>query len=719
MGDRSWFPDLRPSGLEQQYKEGRKPKIEGILLEKKESKDGWRLCLGDLAYKGSRRSREKILIYLSKDHAGIVPGLGQRLTVSGEISFYQEAPNPGNFNQKFYYQKRRIHACLKNGYIERTEGATDVVREKLWQMGCVWREQMLKNVGERQGQILSAMMLGEKKDTEELAERYQRAGIGHLLAISGLHVSFLGMGLYRMLRRCGIPRPMGAMIGIVCLGAYVEMCGSGVSARRAFIMFVVSMGAEITGRAYDQITSLSLAAIVILAEQPLWLFDAGFLLSFGAMIGFSVVYPALEQGEKGKKLLLATALQMVTYPVMLSTFYECAPWSMLWNLLVIPLAPIVFVSGLSGGILGAMSSRAVVQYAAKILSVPAFGILSFYEAGSRVCLALPFSRIITGRPDEWKLVVYAVTLLILVSVCLKEKEALEGQGKTKWKYVAAGGYLVAAVLLMVPERQKGLEITMLDVGQGECSVLQTESGRTYMVDGGSTSVSSVGKYRMESWIKYRGIRRIDLVFVSHGDEDHMAGIKEMLERKDVGVPIRCVVLPKKEVWDEKIRDLAKTAQKVGTKVLVMEQGKQIQDQKLRVECLAPGDDRTEAGNEASMVLDVRYGTFEMLFTGDVEKEGEAALTKTIERKQETGGFPSCITVLKCAHHGSRNGSTKTFLRQVRPKAAVISAGKGNRYGHPHQETLERLQTIGCRVYDTKEDGTITIWTDGKTCKIKE
>ena len=196
-----------------------------------------------------------------------------------------------------------------------------------------------------------------------------------------------------------------------------------------------------------------------------------------------------------------------------------------------------------------------------------------------------------------------------------------------------------------------------------------------LVDGGSSDVKKVGQYRLESFLKSQGVGKLDYVLISHGDSDHMNGVEELIERQDIGVKIRTLVLPVKEIWDETLEELAGKARKHGIRVVVIEPGQSIREGEMAISCIQPGNmeiksedaesrqendvfgtgkPRLESGNVASMVLAVRYGKFDMLLTGDVEGEGEMQLTKQLEES-----YPDCTwEVLKVAHHGSKTRRMK-------------------------------------------------------------
>ena len=270
------------------------------------------------------------------------------------------------------------------------------------------------------------------------------------------------------------------------------------------------------------------------------------------------------------------------------------------------------------------------------------------------------------------------------------------------------GMLCALGLFVLLHRFDSLsqmQVTVLDVGQGDGIFLKSPGGMTCMIDGGSSDVKNVGQYRIEPYLLSKGVGTLDYVFISHGDSDHTNGIEEMISRQKIGVKMKTLVFPKESVWDESLKKLAIYAIENGVQVAVMEQGQEIEKQGMKILCLCPGSDYSgETGNGASMVLSVSYREFDFLFTGDVEGIGEEKLCESIEKYCPEKAFE----ILKAAHHGSRNSSSEIFLQKVRPKYTIISAGIENSYGHPHRETIERLEKTGSRILATANCGGIEI-----------
>lgn len=736
--------DLKPSALERELKSKRAVVLSGTVTRREEKPDYKVLYLKDAQVLLDNKiyQESKILVYIeTSTHISI----GNRIKVTGKADVFQTARNPGNFNQKFYYQKQGIHAFVWGKQIEVLEARIYRVREGLERLRAGWKKLLIDRLGKNYGNSMSAILLGDKSDLDsDLKDLYQKSGIGHILAISGLHMSFLGIGLYKLLRRSGLTFGLSGGTGICFLLAYTLMIGCGVSSIRAFVMFFVRMGADITGRDYDMPTSLSLAAAVIVAWQPLYLMDAGFLLSFGAILGILAVYPCLEfcflkktgNCRFRKSFLASAAINLMLLPVMLYFYFEFPPYSLLLNLLVIPLMSAVLGAGAIGSLVVLLSRWA----GGMILQICKI-VLFLYEKACQISMALPMSRIVTGQPAKIGIAgYYMILLLFCVSVyqmmrkaklckevdrssdhkvkdtAASNKERVERKRVRSFRTlpgcIAIGSLsVILGAACVIPCADFGkLTVTMVDVGQGDGLFLKGPKGSTYFIDGGSSDVSSVGTYRMEPFLKSQGIRTLDYAFISHGDADHMNGIKEMLEDQTLGIRIRNLVLPPVEVWDEALEGLAKKAKDSQTRIVAIKEGESLSEGGFRLTCKAPlVSYHGELGNAASMVLEASFGEFDMLFTGDLEGEGEKQL-------EESGGLKQ-YDILKVAHHGSKNSTSEKFLEQTRPEIAWISSGIHNRYGHPHAETIKRLKENGCVLYGTQEYGAVTIKTDGKKLAI--
>ena len=350
------------------------------------------------------------------------------------------------------------------------------------------------------------------------------------------------------------------------------------------------------------------------------------------------------------------------------------------------------------------------------------GILWFYDRICSLAERLPGNRIVTGRPQKVYIVLYySVILGICIWFYCKKEQGKSSSTDTRKRQrrrralAASAGVLGAAfgflfICICSYRICTGIEMTILDVGQGDGIFIRGPEGKCYLIDGGSSDVSSVGKYRIEPYLLSRATDTLDYVFVSHGDEDHVNGIEELLANQPLGIRIKNLVLPPERVWDERLEEIADLAVQNQTRVVIMGTGNRLKEEKMTITCMYPETEYSgEKGNAASMVLDISYGKFKVLLTGDIEVQSEAALLEQ--------GIQGKYDVLKVAHHGSKGSSQEAFLEEIRPTIALVSAGIDNRYGHPHEETVKRLKKYGCKVYSTQDNGAITIKSDGEGMQL--
>ena len=690
-GGSRFFREPMPPEIKKQA--GKEVQITGQVYQI-EVRESYQILYLILSKKTSR-----ILVY---DDAKQPVQIGNKVNVKGELSLFEEARNPGNFDQKFYYEKQKIGAFLWAEALRVTDRESNPLKQGLYELRQKWKRILIDAAGEEDGGALAAILLGEKQGMDrEIRELYQVNGIAHVLAISGLHLSFLGVGVYHLLRRITGSYTVGGLAGILFLSAYILMIGMTVSAFRAMVMFLFRIGADLSGRHYDSPTALAAAAVTVCMWRPLSLYDSGFWLSFGALIAIIFILPIFKN-LPAQSLWASVSVNLFLLPILMYSFYEVPIYGVFLNLIVIPLLSVLMAAGLIGTMISLFW-----EHAGEAIFLCCRIIFRVYEHSCEAALRLPFARVVTGQQDIWKILFYYVFLFAAV-LLLRKKEENKGEKRSRKKRVVLSVLLVGTgmtILLFTAQVKDKITITMLDVGQGDGLVIRGPEGKTYFMDGGSSDVKKVGEYRIEPYLLSQGIGSLDYVFASHGDQDHISGIKELVQRQKTGVTIKRLVLPTQTVWDDALKELAEMAEKEGIPVFTMEKGQCLTEGKLSLTCIQPGKgEMEETGNSASLVLALRYGDFDMLFTGDVEGEGEKRLVDHLQ-----GEYSECVwDVLKTAHHGSGNSTTEEFLKTAAPQYAFISAGENNSYGHPHKETLERLKDAGAIIYSTQEEGAVTI-----------
>lgn len=640
-------------------------------------------------------------------------GIGERVLIRGEGKPFSKARNPGEFDSKEFYKAMDLDFKLYGEELlvldHRKDPLLEGIRQvKLWIIGIFYRL-----TGEKDAGIFVAAVIGDKEGIpKEINDLYQKNGIAHLLAISGMHMSVIGLFFYRILRKTGLGYGMAGAVSSILVILYGILTGNSPSVARAVIMMVISFLASYLGRTYDLLSSASLTLILLTLKSPLILMQGGVQLSFGAVFAIGGMMPAMAEWAGKEKTVVKTvstaiAIQVITLPVVLYHFYQLPLYGIFLNFLAIPLMDAVVYSGLAVIFLGSLCP---------LLGVAAAGIghyiLILYEVSCKNIAKLPYNNLTFGRPDMGRLAAYGFFMAALFfilkisgSSCKKKEEE-----KKSFSYIKRLLLLFVlygfCILFFKPAPVKGLEAMFLDVGQGDGILLRTGKSAV-LVDGGSSSKKSLGEYTLEPCLKNLGVSVITYAFISHGDLDHLSGVHFLLETSD-DIRIENIMLPYQGKDDEKIKELAELARMRGTKVTYLVGGDEVTVEGLEITCLYPGaSDVPENVNEQSEVLKMDYGNCHILFTGDMgEKEENRLLERLGEKKL------SQINVLKTAHHGSKYSSSEAFLKAVSPLWAVISYGENNSYGHPHKEVLDRLEDFGVEVFKTAESGAIRLWTDG-------
>lgn len=681
------------------------------------------------------KKAEKLLIYLKdislrseKIHQnGIVYTqenvrcrIGSRIEVTGTLEIPQTASNPGQFDQASYYGARGIGLFLYDGHVREQSGSYSRPGEA----ACALREALLLRLqtalsalSREDAGVLSAMLLGDRGDLdEETAALYKSGGISHVLAISGLHISMAGMALYCACRFVfggfGLPAAVSGLVMIF----YGWFTGGSVSTTRAVVMFLLYLLAQVLGREYDRWSALAFAGFFILVRQPLQLFQCGFQLTMLSVAGVETALMCQRRSYRRKKksrlpkrvkslcetLRVSLTIQAFTLPCMLYWFCEYAPWGILMNLVVLPLMPVVLGFGALG-----MAAACVLGGAAAFLAGPAHAVLALYLALCRAVGNLPLGTVICGAPKGWQMLLYGAGLLLLLAGRGKRiRRVLLLAGLCLFFYPAAsnGGSLAEDVRARLTGREY-LKLTFLDVGQGDAIFLRAPDGTVWLIDGGSSTESRVGKYRLIPFLKNQGIGRVDYVIATHPDADHINGLSELFSDSE-GIRIKCLAVHPTALKEESGQALAALAEGAGARVVRIGRGDGFLNGSLTLACLWPEKDGASTEkNQNSLVFRLDYGSFSALLTGDLEGG--------VEEELVSSGTLSRVRLLKAGHHGSKNATSEALLSAVSPAVAVLSYGEGNRYGHPARETLERLEAAGVNCLRTAASGALTVRADGK------
>lgn len=714
----------------------------------------------------------------------LIPGMV--LQVSGDAELFDGPSNPGEFDYRLYCRSKKLRVRIRAEELRVMDQQVSPY-QKLTELVRTQVEELLGLLcSPEDAGIYQALLLGDQtRIPEELRKLYQKSGIAHLLAVSGLHMSLIGMGLYGVLRRLGLGYGRSGLLAGAALLFYGGLTGFGPSVVRALIMIFCAFTASHLGRTYDLLSAMALSLFLLVFDSPYQLFAGGVQLSFAAVasVGCGTELERryrLRQRRKRQEektggedppasvkaaagvgtgavnklagaLWISVCIQIGTYPILLYHFFEFPVYGILLNLIVLPLMTYVVGSGLCAVSLGmvaraasavgasrfhgGMSLLALLDVTARASVGPGHYLLSGYRRLCESSLRLPFHTLTAGRPSLGRIVLYYLIIgLILGWGMLRCGSLLPGRSAADGRNqrFCSVGLLVFCILLLAVRPVSGLEVDVLDVGQGDGIFLETREWKI-LVDSGSSQLKSLGENRLTPFLKSRGITKLDYVFVTHGDLDHVSGIRYLLEEGEITVERLVFSCLSRE--DETCGELAALQQGRGGQVLYMEAGQTVSGTKkngmkagkedgrkdgrkggygtLSLDCLYPSpDSQASDKNDESLVLLAAYGDFSMLLTGDLESGGEEQLLRLCPERP-----PGKIMVLKAGHHGSKSSTSEELLIWLRPQAAFLSYGEGNSYGHPSEDVVERLQNFGVTMWNTADSGMISVRTDGKKASV--
>ncbi len=757
--------------------------VRGKVVDRQEKNGSFQVYLTNVSIISDRtyfpETSKGIVVKLaeSAQSAGYVR-IGSKVEARGVFVPFEKPRCEGMFDSRTYYLIKGYDGQLKRARITGVSAGYDRINEALRRVRDKAYDIMKDNMGEDDAALLAAMTLGDKSGLDaEIKELYQRAGISHVLALSGLHIASVGLALLALFKRTGMPSKAASFISFFIIAAYAVMTGMSVSTVRAMIMFGLFVLADFCGRTYDLLSGASVSALIILIIDPLYLYDTGFLLSFGAVLGIAIIFPVFDsiptlflRTRKSSDAPFVSAVKKVyqamcvslsvtvaTFPVMGNSFMQISVFSVVLNLAVIPLMGVVLFTGFAGIIAG--FSGVDPGFIFKITHY----ILLFFETSGNIFEKIPGNILVIGKPAKWQIITYAIvtgsaviTWHIAVAqnnkITRKEKgidptgrrlfnniKSYEKNSRNKITYliqtrkdrriflnkkklittITLVMFLAASTIFMLRFRCD-IEIRTVDVGQGDCTFICGSRIPNVIIDGGSSDIKKVGKNRIGPVLKANRIQTVDWCFLTHMDDDHVNGVIEMLEDRGCGIRIRRVavssyVLNRPERSDNLLRLLA-AAQKSGTDIVAISAGDVLDLKDVRLVCISPPQNGAYSGGETT--TDENDNSLVIRLEYDIAggEDFRALFTGDIGAGVERSFISEAgeCTYLKVAHHGSRNSSADDFLKKVDPKISVISAGVDNSYGHPHKETIERLKKTHSSIYCTNETGEIiTFVDDGK------
>jgi len=673
--------------------------IEGRLLDEpvRWATDRTRLLLDVDAYEDGpdrrpARGRVQLTIY------GETEPLGEGQRIRAEVRLHHPVGfrNPDVFDYPAHLRREGI-LLVGSGRGDRVTPLTvDAppwpIRVRRWAVATI-RAQL----PESSGALLAGLLLGERTALPgETDEAFRRAGVYHVLAVSGFNVALVASSVFASLSLFGVPRRATALVAAAVLVGFALVVGGQPSVLRATVMGLLLLLSVLLERDSQLMNALCLAGLALLVWSPTDLWDPGFQLSFAATAG--IIYLAAPftgcLTERGWPHWLAAAVavslaaQLPVTPIMLAHFNQLSLIGVAANLLVVPLAGPTTTLGML-----ALLTQLASETAASLLFNTLWLLLIALRVVVWAAAAIPGAMVHLPAPSWAPVTAWCGALLLIPYLATRV-----------WTRLAASGLLAVAMALSVwPWVSPGdgrLRITFLDVGQGDATLVELPDGPRILVDGGPGGARrfDVGERVLSPFLWNRPVGRLDVVALSHSDSDHAGGLGAVLRHFRVG-----------EFWESGRwgpggEDALLALPQSGAARRVLGAGQRLWLGNALVTVLNPGGQPSVSPNDDSLVLRLDWRGVSVLLTGDLGWRGEA---RVLER-----GEPVRVLTLRVGHHGSRFSSTTRFLEAARPPFAIISVGARNPFRHPTPEALARLEAAGARIYRTDRDGAIVIETDG-------
>lgn len=644
--------------------------------------------------KKGKYKNKKFVIYINKKNKELFK-YGDLISIKGEYSAPEISRNYKGFDYSKYLKTLKIYGTIK------VEEA-NLIKEKqlnpiLINVNNV-KEKIIDNINksmpQRTRNLLLGILIGERDNIQEdIIESFKTSNLSHILAVSGAHTSYIILGITYIISKSKTPKKIGYIITIIVLLLFIIITGATYSVIRACIMAIVVIGAKLCYRKANLTTNICISLLIILIQNPFAINDIGLKLSFMGTIGIIIfnknitnLFIKLKIKEKIAKILSITfSAQLMIMPITILNFNTISLTFFISNVLASPLLGIIII-------LGSISIfiSFILNPIAKIL----FFILNiFFELLiliSRLTGKIPGSSILVKTPNKVFIILYYSIILFLNYFFLIKENQTRRLHKKIIKNVTIKNVkniirIIIAFLIIICTTTRligiinpKLKIYFIDVGQGDSTLIVTPRNKKILVDGGEGKTEVLLPYLLN-----RRINKIDYIMISHFDSDHCNGLIEVIEK----INVKNIIISRQSEESEEYKNILNIIKQKNIKVsVVKEKDKIFIEKNVYMEILNPAEKlEFQDLNNNSIIAKLVYMNFSMLFTGDIEKSEENLTNKYRDNLKST--------ILKVSHHGSKTSTSEEFLKYVKPEIALIGVGKDNKFGHPNQTTIEKLENI--------------------------
>ena len=644
--------------------------------------------------KKGKYKNKKFVIYINKKNKELFK-YGDLISIKGEYSAPEISRNYKGFDYSKYLKTLKIYGTIK------VEEA-NLIKEKqlnpiLINVNNV-KEKMIdninKNMPQRTRNLLLGILIGERDNIQEdIIESFKTSNLSHILAVSGAHTSYIILGITYMISKSKTPKKIGYIITIIALLLFIIITGATYSVIRACIMAIIVIGAKLCYRKENFVTSICTSLLIILIQNPFAINDIGLKLSFMGTIGIIIfnknitnLFIKLKIKEKIAKILSITfSAQLMIIPITILNFNTISLTFFISNLLASPLLGIIIILGFIS-----IFISFILEPISKILFLVLNIFLELLILISRLTGKIPGSSILVKTPNIIFAIIYYILILFSNYFFLIKKNPTRRFHKKLIKIITIKNIekvvktivIVLLIILLFTSLIRiinpKLKIYFMDVGQGDSTLIVTPKNKKILIDGGEGKNNILLPYLLD-----RRINKIDYVMISHFDSDHCNGLIEVIEK----INVKNIIVSRQSEESEEYKNILNIIKQKNIKVrIVKEKDKIFIEKDLYMEILNPAEKlEFQDLNNNSIVAKLIYINFSMLFTGDIEKVEENLADKYKNNLKST--------VLKVSHHGSKTSSSEEFLKYVKPRIALIGVGKDNKFGHPNQTTIEKLENV--------------------------
>ncbi len=651
---------------------------------------------------------------------------GDKIIVKGNFEEANTARNEGGFDYKQYLKSKNIYGIVTvdkkdiETINKNNVGVIDLLANKVRNS---MKRKIEQNLPNETNELLSGMLIGEKSNLQkEIQEDFRDSSLSHVLAISGMHVSYVILGITFVINKLKFSKKMSKIVIILILLFFIILTGKTASVTRACFMSSYIILASLLHKKAHVLGSISISLLIILIINPYFILDIGLQLSYGGTIGIVLIYPILKKYKKKKEdktgrikkvlykikdkiidtILITISANLVIFPIVLFHYNIMSFTFIISNLLISPIIGIIIILGF----LSVFASY-IVSPISKIMFFFLQIFLSVLAQIAHFCAELPLSKVYFPTPKIYIIIIYYIFLIYFILV---KNKIITGK-KIDKKVFIIFTIIVIILNLILNFIPKTFTISFIDVGQGDSMLISTPKGKNILVDGGGSrdeTTFNIGKQTLIPYLLNKGITKLDYIIISHFDSDHATGVAQILGKIDVSSIILTRQLEENDIY----RHILSIAKEKKIKLIYVKEGDVLKIGGIKISIIHPENKLmiNNPMNNNSIVCKVEYNSFSMLLTGDIEMEAEELiLRKNINLKAD---------VLKVAHHGSKTSTTGEFLKAINPKVALIGVGKNNNFGHPSNEVIQRLKENGTRIYRTDENGEISITVNKKGRIIK-